>query len=66
MDSPGEEHLTPILETLEELAGLVNSGLIRHIVLIRHIGLSNEIPWGVMQFLHYAETVALLQASLPS
>jgi aryl-alcohol dehydrogenase-like predicted oxidoreductase len=23
---------------------------------IRHIGLSNETPWGVMRFLHYAET----------
>jgi len=52
-DVPDEEQLTPILETLEELAALVKSGL------IRHIGLSNETPWGVMQFLHYAEMAGL-------
>ena len=51
---PEEEHLTPILETLEALAEQVKAGK------IRHIGLSNETPWGVMQFLHYAE-----QADLP-
>ena len=51
---PAEEHLTPILETLEALAEQVKAGK------IRHIGLSNETPWGVMQFLHYAE-----QADLP-
>jgi aryl-alcohol dehydrogenase-like predicted oxidoreductase len=51
---PEEEHLTPILETLEALAEQVKAGK------IRHIGLSNETPWGVMQFLHYAK-----QADLP-
>ena len=51
---PAEEHLTPIVETLEALAEQVKAGK------IRHIGLSNETPWGVMQFLHYAE-----QADLP-
>ena len=51
---PEEEHLTPIVETLEALAEQVKAGK------IRHIGLSNETPWGVMQFLHYAE-----QADLP-
>lgn len=51
---PAEEHITPILETLEALGQQVKAGK------IRHIGLSNETPWGVMQFLHYAE-----QAGLP-
>jgi len=52
---PAEEHMTPILETLQALAEQVKAGK------IRHIGLSNETPWGVMQFLHYAE-----QAGLPT
>ncbi len=51
---PTEEHATPVLETLEALGEQVKAGK------IRHIGLSNETPWGVMQFLHYAE-----QAGLP-
>ncbi len=51
---PADEHMTPIMETLEALAEQVKAGK------IRHIGLSNETPWGVMQFLHYAE-----QAGLP-
>ncbi len=49
-----EEHITPIVETLEALGEQVEAGK------IRHIGLSNETPWGVMQFLHHAE-----QAGLP-
>jgi aryl-alcohol dehydrogenase-like predicted oxidoreductase len=53
-EAPAEEHITPILETLEALGEQVKAGK------IRHIGLSNETPWGVMQFLHYAE-----QAGLP-
>lgn len=44
---------TPILETLEALKELVDEGL------IRYIGLSNEVPWGVMKFLSYAETLGL-------
>jgi len=53
-EAPAEEHVTPILETLEALGEQVKAGK------VRHIGLSNETPWGVMQFLHYAE-----QAGLP-
>lgn len=53
-ESAADEEITPILETLEALAEQVKTGK------IRHIGLSNETPWGVMQFLHYAE-----QAGLP-
>lgn len=45
-----DAHLTPIEETLAALAELVSSGK------IRHIGLSNETPWGVHRFLHLAET----------
>jgi len=44
-----DAHLTPIEETLEALAELVSSGK------IRHIGLSNETPWGVQRFLHLSE-----------
>ena len=36
----------PIDETLEALHSLVQSGR------VRHVGLSNETPWGVMQFLN--------------
>jgi aryl-alcohol dehydrogenase-like predicted oxidoreductase len=39
----------PIEETLEALDELVKSGK------VRHIGLSNETPWGAMQFLKFAE-----------
>ncbi len=43
------EVMTPIEETLAVLAELVASGK------IRHIGVSNETPWGVMRFLALAE-----------
>ncbi|MDR0281291.1 MAG: NADP(H)-dependent aldo-keto reductase [Paucimonas sp.] len=39
-----------IEDTLEVLDDLVKAGK------IRHIGLSNETPWGVARFLHLAET----------
>lgn len=52
-EAPEQEQLTPILETLEALGEQVKAGK------IRHIGLSNETPWGVMQFLHYAEQAGL-------
>ncbi len=46
---PGREHpYTPPRETLEALAELVEAGR------IHRIGLSNEWPWGVMQFLNAA------------
>jgi len=40
---------TPIEETLEVLNDIVKSGK------VRHIGLSNETPWGVMEFLRVSE-----------
>ena len=43
------ENLTPIEETLEVLDEQVKAGK------IRHIGLSNETPWGTMKFLQLAE-----------
>ena len=46
------EHI-PLAETLAALAELVKEGR------VRHIGLSNETPWGVMQFLHLAEKYGL-------
>jgi aryl-alcohol dehydrogenase-like predicted oxidoreductase len=46
---PALEHeATPIRETLEALAVLVREGK------IRHVGLSNEHPWGVMEFIRLA------------
>jgi aryl-alcohol dehydrogenase-like predicted oxidoreductase len=44
-----DDHTTPILETLEVLQDLQKAGK------IRHFGLSNETPWGVAQYLKYAE-----------
>lgn len=46
---PEEANWTPLEETLAVLAELVAEGK------IRHIGLSNETPWGVMKFLQLAE-----------
>ncbi|MDH5179390.1 MAG: NADP(H)-dependent aldo-keto reductase [Gammaproteobacteria bacterium] len=43
----------PIEETLQVLADLVQSGK------VRYIGLSNETPWGVMQFIKAADALNL-------
>lgn len=45
----GDERITPIAETLEALNELVKQGK------IRHIGLSNETPWGTYQWLKLAD-----------
>lgn len=45
-----EDEFVAIEETLEVLDDLVKAGK------IRHIGLSNETPWGTTQFLHLAQT----------
>lgn len=47
-DPAHERDSTPIRETLEALAELVREGK------IRHVGLSNEHPWGVMEFVRLA------------
>jgi len=44
---------TPIEETLEVLADLVQSGK------VRHVGISNETPWGAMRFLAFSEARGL-------
>lgn len=44
-----EEDTVPILETLQALDELVASGK------IRHIGVSNETPWGLHQYLSLAK-----------
>jgi len=46
---PGEDYSVPIEETLGVLQDLVVAGK------VRHIGVSNETPWGVMRYLHRAE-----------
>lgn len=52
--TPGSERrLTPLLETLEVLGEQVQAGK------VRHIGLSNETPWGLMRFLELAERYGL-------
>jgi aryl-alcohol dehydrogenase-like predicted oxidoreductase len=48
-----DEHTVPIRETLEVLADLVKEGK------IRFIGVSNETPWGVGQFLRISEELGL-------
>ena len=44
---------TPIEETLEALQTLVNSGK------VRHIGISNETPWGLSRFLWGSQSLGL-------
>lgn len=48
-----DPYTVPIEETLSVLADLVKAGK------IRHVGLSNETPWGVAQFLRAAEKLGL-------
>ncbi len=48
-DPEKERDFVPIEETLTALAELVKEGR------VRHVGLSNETPWGVMEFLHQAK-----------
>jgi len=48
-----DAYTVPIQETLEVLADFVKSGK------VRFIGVSNETPWGVGQFLHIAEQTGL-------
>jgi aryl-alcohol dehydrogenase-like predicted oxidoreductase len=49
----GDHAFTPVAETLEAFNDQVKAGK------IRHIGLSNETPWGVMSFLNAAEQLGL-------
>jgi len=53
-DPAAERETTPIAEQLAVFADLIKAGK------VRHLGLSNETPWGVLQFVRAAE-----QAGLP-
>lgn len=48
-----EQNLTPIIDTLQGLKKQIQAGK------IRHIGLSNETPWGIMQFITLAKAMDL-------
>ena len=48
-----DEDTVPIEETLDALAGLVRAGK------LRHVGVSNETPWGLSRFLHQSELKGL-------
>lgn len=48
-----QDQSIPILETLQILNDLVETGK------IRYVGVSNETPWGLMQYLQLAETHGL-------
>ena len=48
-----KQDFTPLQETLEVLGEQVKAGK------IRHIGLSNETPWGTMKFLQLADSLVL-------
>ncbi len=50
---PEEDERDRIRRTLEGLHDLVEAGR------IRHVGLSNETPWGAMRFIHEAERLGL-------
>jgi aryl-alcohol dehydrogenase-like predicted oxidoreductase len=52
-DAAEEHEATPIVEQLEALGELVQAGK------VRYIGLSNETPWGVAEFVRLADTMRL-------
>lgn len=52
-DADNSLDITPLEETLSALSDEVQAGR------IRHIGLSNETPWGTLKFLHLAEKLGL-------
>lgn len=52
-DPTRELPATPIEEQVQAMAELIRAGK------IRHYGLSNETPWGLMQFVHIAQGLGL-------
>jgi aryl-alcohol dehydrogenase-like predicted oxidoreductase len=52
-DPSAERDTTPIVEQLSVFADLIQAGK------IRHVGLSNETPWGVSQFARAADEAGL-------
>jgi aryl-alcohol dehydrogenase (NADP+) len=55
-DPTKERPTVPIEEQLEALGAVVKAGK------VRHIGLSNETPWGTLEFLRTAERLGLPRA----
>jgi len=53
---PEADESVPIEESLQVLADLVRSGK------VRHVGISNETPWGAMRFMQLTETRGLPRA----
>ncbi|MDQ2695712.1 MAG: NADP(H)-dependent aldo-keto reductase [Pseudomonadota bacterium] len=51
--TPADGHFTPIVETLEALDEQIRAGK------VRHIGVSNETPWGLMTCLAAADRLGL-------
>jgi Predicted oxidoreductases (related to aryl-alcohol dehydrogenases) len=52
-DASAEHDTTPIVEQLGAFADLIQAGK------IRHLGLSNETPWGVSAFTRAADEAGL-------
>lgn len=52
-DATQEREATPVAEQLQALGELVKAGK------VRHIGLSNETPWGVSEFVRCTEQLGL-------
>ena len=52
-EHPADDDSVPLEETLTVLHDLVNAGK------VRHVGVSNETPWGVMRFLQLASKLQL-------
>jgi aryl-alcohol dehydrogenase-like predicted oxidoreductase len=52
-DTAQERDTTPIIEQLQALSELVTAGK------VRHIGLSNETPYGVMEFVRCAQELGI-------
>ena len=48
-----DDYTVPVQETLEVLQDFVRAGK------VRHIGVSNETPWGVAQFIKQSDTLGL-------
>jgi aryl-alcohol dehydrogenase-like predicted oxidoreductase len=52
-EHPAQDTSVPLLETLQVLGDLVQAGK------VRHVGISNETPWGTMRFLELADRYGL-------
>lgn len=52
-EHPADDTFVPLQETLAVLADLVRAGK------VRHVGISNETPWGAMTYLRLAEHAGL-------